>query len=50
MISPLSDGNADGISGSSKETVVKDGPHAGETAEREDQRYVGHVCFIDRAP
>ena len=31
MIAPLSDGNADSISGSSKETVVKDGPHAGET-------------------
>ena len=30
----LSDGNADGISGLSKETVVKDGPHAGETTGR----------------
>jgi len=28
MIAPLSDGSADG---SSKETVAKDGPHAGET-------------------
>jgi len=31
MTAPLSDGNADGMSGSSKGTVVKDGPHAGET-------------------
>ena len=31
MIAPLSDGNADGINGSSKGTVAKDGPYAGET-------------------
>ena len=34
MIAPLSDGNADGISGPSKGTVVKDGPHVGETTDK----------------
>ena len=35
MIAPLSDGNADDISGPSKGTVVKDGPHVGETTDKE---------------
>ena len=34
MIAPLSDGNADGMSRSSEETVAKDEPHAGETTGR----------------
>ena len=40
---PERDGNADGISGPSKGTVVKDGPHAGETTGKVSKE----VCFID---
>ena len=49
MIAPLSDGNADGISGPSKGTEVKDGPHVGETTGKGGSKEgVGeHVCFID---
>jgi len=34
MIAPLSDGNAGDISGRPKGTVVKDGPHVGETTNK----------------
>ena len=41
MIAPLSDGNADGMSILSEETVVKDEPHAGATTGKGGSEGVG---------
>jgi len=42
MIEPLSDGNADGMSISSEEAVVKDEPHAGATTGKGGSEGVGN--------